>query len=197
MISQIKEVLDEVFVKEVRENGVDYVSFVKNVPRTFIYQQTPKMIMKRDKEGYAEGHMVPAIPQQLEWTLKEGLEHSLNGDSSIVFQVKYEPGKRALQELDDYIDRMIDRDQVVPDRLPYPLDPKDPRSNPRPKDMIPHIDLPLSPIRRDAVELISPAVASVPASVRPSRHFSVDKKEKMRENLKKARAARGLKKHKE
>lgn len=194
MINEIKETLEEVFVKEVSEDGIDRVSFVLNVPRHFIYQQTPKMIMKRDKEGYAEGHMVPIHPQELEWTLKEGLEHSLNGDGSILFQVKRNEAREALAALDDYVDRSIERGIVIPDRVPYPMDPKDPRSMPKPKDLIPKIEIPLTAILREGPVSISPAVASATASERPSRHFTAEHKEKLRANLAKARAARGLKK---
>jgi len=190
MLSQPNEVIDEVFIKEVRENGIDYVSFVRNLPRHFVYEQVPKMIMKVDKEGYTEGHRVPDPAGGFEWQLKLGLEHSLNGDKSIVFQVKYEDGQRALQAIDDYVDRLLPREQIVPDRLPYPMDPKDPRSNPRPLDMIPKITLPLPGSKREESGVISPTGASAPVSLRPSRHFSAEHKEKLRKNIAKAREAR-------
>ncbi len=194
MKSEITEILDEVFIKEVGDDGIDRVSFVQNVPRRFFYAETPKMVMKRDKEGYAEGHMVPRDPLELEWTLKDGLEYSLNGDGSILFQVRRAEAKDALAALDDYIDRSIERGIVIPDRIPYPMDVKDPRSNPKPKEMIPKIKIPLVANLRGASDPISPVGASAPASERPSRHFTADHKEKMRQNLVKARAARGLKK---
>jgi len=182
--------LDEVFIKEMNEAGTDMVYIVRNLPKALIYQEVAKRIPRVDREGYMDGSLTVDPSGAKVEDLKEGLEHSRNGDGSIVFVTKREPGRDALEQIDRYIAGTLPRDVAIPKRVPYPMQVGDMRSMPKPKHMIPAIDLP-KPIDREVPKEISPAGNA--ASPKASRVLTPEQKAKQAEILAKARAARAAK----
>lgn len=182
--------LDEVFVKAVTETGIDMVFIVRNLPKKLIYREVPKMVQRVDRDGYSDGAQVPDPSGEKMEDLLDGLEHSQN-DEAILFYVTREPGKFALQAIDRYIAGTLPRDVAIPLRVPYPMQPGDPRSMPKPKHLIPAIDLPKQIDRAESLE-ISPATQV--ASSKPVRTLSPEQKAKKAEILKKARAVKAAKK---
>lgn len=182
--------LDEVFIKEVNDLGTDKVIIVRNLPKKLIYQEVRKMVQRVDRDGYSDGTLVPAPNGAMVEVLLEGLELSRNGDGSIVFNTKREPGRIALAAVDKYIQGTLPRDVLVPERVAYPMQEGDLRAMPKPKHMIPAIDLP-KPIDRVVAEEISPAGNA--ASPKPTRVLSPEQKARRVQILADARAAKKLK----
>ena len=183
--------IEEVMIKEMTNSGIDMVYIVRNLPKRLLYREVPKMVQRVDRDGYCDGTMIPDRSGEIVEDLLEGLEVSRNGDGSIVFYTKREIGRSHLEAIDQYIAGTLPRDVVIPKRVPYPAQPGDPRSNPKPKHLIPAIDLP-KPIDRVVAAEISPAGNA--ASEKPSRVLTPEQKAVRVEVLKKAREAKAAKK---
>lgn len=182
--------IDEVFIKEVTDAGIDMVSIVRNLPKKLIYDEVPATVTRYDRDGYTDGTQMVDPSGKKKEALKEGLEYSQTDDGSILFRVSYEPGKIALATIDQYIAGTLPRDVMIPSRVPYPMQKGDTRSMPKPKNLIPAIDLPKPDIRTE--ETVSPVANA--ASVKPVRTLSPEQKVKRAEILKKAREAKAAKK---
>lgn len=183
--------LDEAFIKEASMTTKDdYVFIVRNLPKRLVYQEVPKMVQRIDRDGYSDGTLVPDPSGEKVEALLEGIEESRNGDGSLVFITKREVGKKALEAIDQYIAGTLPRDVVIPKRVPYSMVPQDNRSNPKPKTLIPAIDLPKPDIREEAEVASPPAQAAQP---KPSRTLSPEQKAVRVEILRKAREAKAAK----
>ena len=184
--------LDEVFIKAVTDSGIDMVFILRNLPKKFIYREVPKTVTRYDRDVYTDGTQMVDPSGAMKEELLDGLEHSQTEDGSILVRTGLEPGKTALVAIDRYIAGTLPRDVVIPERVPYPMQVGDPRSNPRPKSMIPAIDLPKSDMRVES-PVVSPTVQKA-VSTKPTRTLSPEQKAKKAEILKKARAAKAAKK---
>lgn len=186
----IKGTLDEVFIKEMTNRGIDTVYIVRNLPKRLIYQEVPRMVQRIDRDGYSDGTLVVDPAGGKDEALLDGLEVSRNGDGSIVFNSKRDVCRMALEAIDQYIAGTLPRDVVVPKRVAYPSQPGDTRSGTIPKHMIPAIDLP-KPIEASVVAEISPAGNA--ASPKPARVLTPEQKAARVEILRKARIAKAEK----
>jgi hypothetical protein len=184
----MEEMLKEVFIKEFHESGVDRVFYVQNLPKRLIWRKVPKMVVRYDRDGYTDGTLAVDPKGEMVDGLLDGLEHSRNGDKSIVFPMGVEAAKFALRAIDAYIAGTLPRDIVLPQRIPYPLDPTSSRSMPKTRDMIPTVVLPL----REEPKLVSPEVNSSPAE-KPSRTMTDEQKAAARERMARARAVKKAK----
>lgn len=187
----MEEMLDEVFLKESNEMGQDRVVILKNVPRRLFYRLVPKMIQKYDRDGYTDGTLTPDPSGEKVYALLEGMRHSKTGDGAIVVDRRFEDGKFALQAIDAYIAGTLPRDIVIPQRVPYAIDPTNTRSMPRPRTLIPVIELP-KPIKTVSSE-VSPAGNAAPQTPvaikvrKPRKPMTEEQKQASRERLAKAR----------
>lgn len=181
------ELLDEVLIKEVAEDGIDKVYILKNLPKRFIYTKVPKMVQRVDRDGYKDGTIVPDPSGEMVDGLVDGLEHSQTRDRSILFLMGTEPGRNAMAAVDAYVAGTLPRDIVLPKRVPYPIDPTDMKSQPRMREDIPVVELPI-PEEKISRELpqVSPEAEASPA--KQPRVLSEAEKERRRESLAKARA---------
>jgi hypothetical protein len=176
-----EETLSEVFIKEMHESGIDKVYYVQNLPKRFIYEKVPKMIQRYDRDGYTDGTLTVDPSGERVDALLDGLEISGNGDGSVVFLVGRESGKRALLAIDTYVAGTLPRDVVIPKRVSYPMDPTDQRSSPKPKSLIPVVELPVSRV----VEAVSPEAKASP--LKATRTLTEAQRQAARERLARAR----------
>ena len=44
--------LEEAFIKEVTDSGIDQVFIVRNLPKRLVYQEVAKMVQRIDRDGY-------------------------------------------------------------------------------------------------------------------------------------------------
>jgi hypothetical protein len=183
------ELLPEVMIKEVSNTGVDKVVIVRNLPKKFIYQKVVKMVQKFDRDGYSDGMLVPDPKGEMEDGLYDHLEHSQNGDGSIHFMMHFETARKALEAIDQYISGTLPRDVIIPKRVPYALDPSDMRSAPKPRHMIPVIELPVS--KAEAPQVSPEAQASLESSA-PIKKYKLTpaQREAAKERLARAREIR-------
>lgn len=185
----IQGYLDEVLIKAVTDAGIDMVYIVRNLPKRLLYREVPKMVQRLDRDGYSDGTLTVDPSGEKVEDLLEGLEPSQTDDGSILFYLGREPGKFALEAIDQYIAGTLPRDVAIPKRVPYPMTPGDSRSNPKPKSMIPAIDLPKD-IRVVAAEI---SLAGNAASPKPTRTLSPEQRAAKSEILKKAREMKAAK----
>jgi len=209
----IEGTIEEVFIKEVADTGIDMVMIVRNLPKKLIYREVPVEVTQYDRDGFTDGTQMHDPSGKVKEDLLEGLEHSQTYDKSILFRVSLEPGKLALEAIDRYISGTLPRDVVVPGRVPYPMVPGDPRSMPKPKELIPAIDLPVSEKPKTGLTdaeiiakyragqtdiatggVVSPIAGQPAVSATPRRTLSPEQKAKKAEILTKARAAKAAKK---
>lgn len=181
----MEELLQEVFIKELHESGVDRVYYVQNLPKRFIYHKVPKMVVRYDRDGYTDGTMAVDPEGGKEDGLLDGLELSQNGDNSIVFPMMRETARAALKAIDAYISGTLPRDVVIPTRVDYPLDRTDSRSAPKSRNLIPTVILPVS---REVLAEVSPEAKTSPS--KPSRTLTNEQKEAARERMARARAVK-------
>lgn len=208
--------LDSVLIKAITNTGLDMVFVVRNLPKRLIYTEVPSTDTIYDRDGYTDGTQRVNPSKPLKEVLLEGLSHSQTHDKAILFETGREPGKLALEAIDQYISGTLPRDVVIPKRVPYALAPGDPRSNPKPLDMIPIVDLPMSedvkPVLSSADVIaklqaenetlragvaVSPAAEATDApvvSVKPVRTLTPEQKARKVASLAKARAAKAAKK---
>jgi hypothetical protein len=179
------EELQEVFIKELHESGIDQVFYVQNLPKKFIYHKVPKMVVRYDRDGYTDGTTVVDPSGEKEDGLLEGLEHSQNGDSSIVFPMSKESARNALLAIDQYISGTLPRDVVIPKRTSYPMDSTNSRSMPKTRNLIPTVILPVS---REPLVEVSPEANPSPS--KRSRILTQEQKEAARERMARARAVK-------
>ena len=99
----MEELIPEVFIKEVANTGVDKVIIIKNLPKRLIYQKVVKMVQRVDRDGYADGTLVPDPSGEMVDGLYDHLEHSQSGDGSILFMMHFETARKALEAIDQYI----------------------------------------------------------------------------------------------
>lgn len=179
----MEELLQEVFIKEQHESGIDRVFYVQNLPKKFIYHKVPKMVQRYDRDGYTDGTLVVDPKGEKVDGLLDGLEFSLSGDGSIVFQMSFETARNALKAIDAYIAGTLPRDVVVPTRVDYPLDRTNTQSSPKPRALIPTVEL---PNLRAATSEVSPVAEPTPQ--KPARRsWTPEQKQAARERLAKAR----------
>lgn len=183
------ELLNEVFIKEQNESGIDQVFVVKNLPKHLLYHKVPKMVQRYDRDGYTDGTLTVDPSGEKVDALLEGLEHSQSGDGSIVVSMNREVGRIALKAIDAYIAGTLPRDIVIPKRVPYPLDSTDSRSGPKPLSMIPVIEL---PIPKAASSEVSPEVKASPSEPAPikKRQLTEQQRTAAKERLARAREIR-------
>lgn len=181
------EVISDVLVKEQHESGIDRVFIVKNLPRHFLYRKVAKMVQKYDRDGYTDGTLVPSPTGEKVEVLLEGLEDSQSGDGSIVFSMYGEPGRKALEAIDAYIQGTLPRDILVPKRVPYPLDPTDPRSMPKSRLQIPVVELPASKAEAPQVSPEALASPAPSAPIKQKRQLTEQQRIAARERLARAR----------
>lgn len=179
----MEEILQEVFIKELHESGIDQVFIVKNLPSKFIYRRVPKMVQRVDRDGYVDGTVVVDKSGEMVDALLEGLDHSQNGDGSIVFPMGFEHVRNALKAIDAYISGTLPRDVVIPRRVAYPQDPSNSRSMPLFRSQIPVVELPVS---RAVPSQVSPVAQAAPE--KPARTLTEAQKQAARERLALARA---------
>lgn len=181
------ELLQEVFIKEQHESGIDQVFVVKNLPKHLIYGKVAKMVQRYDRDGYTDGTLIVDPSGEKVDGLLEGLEFSQTGDGSILFNMGRETGRKAMQAVDAYIAGTLPRDIVVPKRVAYPMDPSDSRSMPKPMSLIPVVELPAS----KAVPQVSPeAQASPEAAPIKKRQLTEQQRDAARERMARAREVR-------
>ncbi len=179
----MEELLNEVFIKELHESGIDQVFYVQNLPKRLIYRQVPKMIQRIDRDGYTDGSLVVDPKGGMEDGLLDGLDHSQSGDGSIVFPMNRETAKNALAAIDKYIAGTLPRDVVIPARVAYPQDPTNSRSLPKGRNNIPTVELPVS---KAALVAVSPEGNTSPS--KPARSsMSPEQRKAVGERLAKAR----------
>lgn len=186
------ELLPEVFIKEQHDSGIDQVIIVRNLPKHLIYRKVHKMVQRYDRDGYTDGTLVPDLKGEMVDDLLEGLEHSQTDDGAIVF-THQETAKMALRAIDAYINGTLPRDVVVPKRVAYPVDPTNSRSMPKPKSMVPVIELPVS--KAEAPQ-VSPEAQASPASSAPikvRKQLTEQQKIAARERMARAREVRAAK----
>lgn len=183
------ELLEEVFIKEQHESGIDRVFIVKNLPKHLIYRKVPKMVQRYDRDGYTDGTLTVDPSGETIDGLKEGLEASQSGDGSILFLMGRAPGKAAMEAVDAYITGTLPRDVVVPKRVNYPMDPTDSRSMPKPKSLIPVVELPKSKAELPPVSPEAQASPVEPAPIK-KRQLTEQQREAARERLARAREVR-------
>jgi hypothetical protein len=183
----MEEILDQVLVREQRQNGIDYVMYIKNLPRHLIYQQVPKMVTRYDRDGYTDGTQAVDPSGEKVWALLPGLSYSPTFEKSIMFDANQEVGRTALKALDTYVNAKFPRDIVLPERVAFPQDITDGRSNPIPLDRIPVLELPA--LR--ASDTVSSATEVAP--LKKSRNLTDEQRVAMAARLAKARAARKAK----
>lgn len=187
--------IDEVLIKVISNLHPDMVMIVRNLPAKLLYQKVPKMVIKRDRDGYVLDAFVPSPDGETEDALKEGLEVSRNGDGAIVFNTRRQAAAQTLAELDAYIQGTLPRDVMVPKRVEYSAQKGNMMAAPIPRFQIPAIDLPkpeAKPELNRVVEEASPPVKAEP--LKRTRVMSEEQKAKRREILAKARAAKAAKK---
>lgn len=181
------ELLDEVFIKEQSDTKSDRVFIVKNLPKKFIYRQVPKMVCRVDRDGYSDGVMIPDPKGEMVEGFIEGVELSQCGDGAIVFPTKHAHVREALKVIDAYIAGTLPRDVIIPSRVPYALDPTHMMSQPKPKSLIPVIEL---PIPKAATAPVSPEANPSPVSPAPlkkKRQLTEQQKTAAKERLARAR----------
>ena len=182
--------LNEVFVKEVNEAGIDRVVVLKNVPRRLFYRWVPKMVQRVDRDGYTDGTMAVDPSGEKVEALLEGMSNSRNGDGSIVVDTKFETGRAALKAIRAYVNAAFPRDVVLPEWTNYPIDPTNSRSMPKPKSMIPVIELPTKEDIKAESPVVSPegnTSPQAPAIMRTRKPMSEEAKKAAGERLAKAR----------
>jgi hypothetical protein len=190
----IEGYIDEVMIKVISNLQPDKVIIVRNLPAKFLYEKQPKMVSKRDRDGYVIDALVPSPDGATEKCLKEGLELSRNGDGSIVFNVSRQTAKSILAEIDAYIQGTLPRDIVVPQRVEYSSQRGNMLASPIARFQIPAIDLPKPEVKPElnrAVEEASPPAKAEP--LKRTRVLTPEQKAKRCEILAKARAARSAK----
>lgn len=179
----MEEFLKEVFIKELHESGIDQVFIVHNLPSKFIYRRVPKMVQRVDRDGYTDGTMVVDKSGEMVDALLEGLDHSQNGDGSIVFPMSFEHVRNALKAIDAYIAGTLPRDVVIPKRVAYPQDPSNSRSMPKFRSEIPVVEL---PSLRVAPSEVSPVAKAAPQ--KSTRTLTEAQRQAARERMALARA---------
>jgi len=183
--------IDEVLIKVISNLHPDMVMIVRNLPARLLYQTVPKMVLKKDRDGYALDAFVPSPTGETESKLKEGLEVSRNGDGAVVFNTRRQAAAQTLAEMDTYIQGTLPRDVIVPKRVEYSAQKGNMMAAPIARFQIPAIDLPKPELNRTVAEASPPAKA---APLKPVRVMSEEQKAKRREILAKARAAKAAKK---
>lgn len=183
------ELLPEVFIKEQHESGIDQVMVVRNLPKHLIYRRVPKMVQRYDRDGYTDGTIIPDPKGETVEALLEGLEFSQTDDGSIVF-THQETAKVALRAIDAYVNGTLPRDIVVPKRVAYPLDPSNSRSMPKPKSMIPVVELPASKAEAPQVSLEGKTSPVSSAPIKKRKELTEQQKEAARERMARAREVR-------
>jgi len=183
------ELIPEVMIKEQHDSGIDLVFVVKNLPKHLVYHKVPVMVQRIDRDGYTDGTLVPDPEGLMTDGLMDGLDHSQTDDGSIVFSQR-EPAKRALAAIDAYIQGTLPRDVVVPRRVSYPMDPSDSRSMPKPKSLIPVIELPNLKAEAPQVSPVAQAAPESSAPLKQKRQLTEQQKNAARERLARAREIR-------
>lgn len=175
---EMDEVLKEVLLKKCGNRIHDQVLIVENLPRKFLFEETRKLVPKKDREGWLDGTMTVDPSGEMVWTLYPGIERSQSGDGGFIFWTNEQESDGRLKDIMRYIDGVFPRDQRLPSFVDNAQLRGEMNTGPIPYNLVPRISLP-APISEP-----SPTSMDVP-SVSPD-----ERREAMLANLEKARAAR-------
>jgi hypothetical protein len=137
------KMLNNVLVKMTSGGRCDLVLYVDNVPFDMFYEMKhPRKCVGQGQQQHWEADTdKPMVP-----TLHEELRLSQTGDKGIVFDLDNEPSRARFTRLNRYIKQMFPPNQILPEAIPYAVDPTDPSSPALALSQVPRVALPsLSP----------------------------------------------------
>jgi hypothetical protein len=183
----MEKMIKDIVVRDCTTGGYDMVLRVKNLPREYVYQETPKMVDRVDRDGYKDGTQAVDPLGTKGWTTLPGV--SFNEDTNTFLFQDTAEGRDAIAGVNRYIDAKLPREMKRPEYVLFTSQRGNFAAQPIPFSKIPICELPDLEIK--AV----PPPVSPPTKVEQERPavLSDSQINVLRERAAKARAAKAAK----
>lgn len=184
----LPEILPEAKLKLSKDAGGDYVIVINNLPKKFLYRKgyVPEVI--KDERGIGTEYTKPSAIERDELLPK--LKEDQTGRGFVLFELRNSEVSQVYAAIMNFVERSLPRGELIPTPVKYSSDPEHPSASPIDDAQIPRVMLPVSsPPSAKAVEAGTPSTLP-PTDKRKTRVLSEEEKERRRENMAKARAAK-------